>query len=305
MVVSAHDFFLSCPNGGHFDFNRSAICELKPLSAACLLANCDKRHYGHKLWRVARHKTRETLFDFQTMPATVLAVHEAMAPLLELGGIPSRSVRVLRNPVTPWSTRRVEAERNQSLLYVGRLELDKGVDALAIAANRLGAHLKVVGDGPLRSVLPGLCPDIELLGRQPPEAIGAIARTARIAVLPTRVRETFGMVALEAAISGLPVVCSQSASIADELMSIGVGLSYAGDHPDALAEALATLLGDDATIETMSRSGFGQARRLAPTEDHWGTQLVDIYGQTLARSLHPNRSTRTGRLAPALNSELT
>jgi glycosyltransferase involved in cell wall biosynthesis len=284
LVVSTHDFFLSCPNGGFFDFRRHAVCDLTPLSAGCLLANCDKRHFGHKAWRVARHLTREALFDFRRQPATVLAVHEGMAPLLGRRGIPADAIRVLRNPVTAWRTQRVEAERNRALLYVGRLELDKGVDTLALAARRLGARLRIVGDGALAAELPGLCPGVELLGRQPPQAIGKIAESARLVVMPTRVRETFGLVALEAAMSGLPVMSSTSALVTDELVALGIGRSCEPDDPEALAGRLAALLDDDAAVEAMSRRGFAEARMLAPTEEQWGALLVDLYAQTLARA---------------------
>lgn len=284
LVVSTHDFFLSCPNGGYFDFRRRAVCDLVPLSTGCLLANCDKRHYGHKAWRVARHLAREALFDFRREPATVLAVHEGMAPLLARRRIPAEAIRVLRNPVTPWRDRRIEAERNRALLYVGRLELDKGVDTLALAARRLGARLRIVGDGPLAAELPVLFPGVEMLGRQPPEAVGEIAASARLIVLPTRVRETFGLVALEAAMSGLPVVSSTSALVTDELVAHGIGRCCEPDDPEALAGRLAALLDDDAAVEAMSRRGFAGARALAPTEEQWGAHLVDLYAQTLARA---------------------
>ncbi len=283
-VVSTHDFFLSCPNGGYFDFRKHAVCDLAPLSAGCLVANCDKRHFGHKAWRVARQLTREALFDFRRQPAAVLAVHEGMVPLLGRRGIPPEAIRILRNPVTGWRSQRIEAERNRTLLYVGRLELDKGVDTLALAAYRLGARLRIVGDGPLATVLPNLCPGVEMLGWQSPHAIGDIANSARLIVLPTRVRETFGLVALEAAMSGLPVVSSTSALVTDELIARGIGRSCEPDDPDALAGCLADLLGDDGAVEAMSRSGFAVARTLAPTEEQWGRRLVEIYAQTLVRS---------------------
>ena len=123
-----------------------------------------------------------------------------------------------------------------------------------------------------------------MLGRQPPQAIGDIAGSARLIVLPTRVRETFGLVALEAAMSGLPVVSSTSALVTDELVALGIGRSCAPDDPDALAGRLADLLDDDDAVEAMSRSGFAVARTLAPTEEQWGVLLAEIYAQTLARS---------------------
>ena len=36
LVVSTHDFFLACPNGGYFNFPRQQTCNLTPLGLACL-----------------------------------------------------------------------------------------------------------------------------------------------------------------------------------------------------------------------------------------------------------------------------
>jgi hypothetical protein len=63
LVMSAHDFFLACPNGAYFHYPRQHECDLAPNGAACIATACDRRHYAHKLWRVARHGLRHRLFD--------------------------------------------------------------------------------------------------------------------------------------------------------------------------------------------------------------------------------------------------
>src|SRR6266481_8556707 len=109
--------------------------------ARCLVANCDRRHYGHKLWRVVRHELRRFLFDLTDTLADILVVHDGMVPHLMRAGVPRQRLRVLRNPVLPWRSSRVQAEGNRDVFYVGRVEADKGVDLLARAARRAGAHL--------------------------------------------------------------------------------------------------------------------------------------------------------------------
>src|ERR1700730_14505795 len=44
LLISAHDYFLVCPNGGHFRYPQQSACALTPGSARCLVANCDRRH---------------------------------------------------------------------------------------------------------------------------------------------------------------------------------------------------------------------------------------------------------------------
>ena len=131
LFMSTHDYFLVCPNGGQFNYPRHRGCELRPMSSACVLTQCDRRNYMHKLWRVARTAMRDALFDLADLEATVLAVHEGMIPYLVRGGIPRQRIKVLRNPVSPWCTDRIVAERNKQILFVGRLERDKGIDLLA------------------------------------------------------------------------------------------------------------------------------------------------------------------------------
>ena len=109
LVINAHDFFLACPNGGYFNFQRSEPCKLKPMGLQCVFTSCDRRSYTHKLWRCARQSLRAALFDLRTAGA-VLAVHDGMIPHLVSGGVPRERLRVIRNPVMPW--RRARLQRN-------------------------------------------------------------------------------------------------------------------------------------------------------------------------------------------------
>ena len=56
IFLSVHDYFLSCPNGGCYNFVRGEICTLQPMSAACVKCNCDSRNYIYKLWRCLRQR---------------------------------------------------------------------------------------------------------------------------------------------------------------------------------------------------------------------------------------------------------
>ena len=54
VVCTLHDFFAACPNGAFFDYARQVPCPRRALSVGCIATRCDKRHYVHKLFRVAR-----------------------------------------------------------------------------------------------------------------------------------------------------------------------------------------------------------------------------------------------------------
>lgn len=282
LVMSIHDYFLVCPNGGYFDFPRNRPCELRPMSLACAATNCDKRHRTHKLWRLARTGARSLLSPLGGTRALAIAVHPGMIPYLAKGGLPERAVRVLRNPVEPWRRERVRAEGNRTIAFVGRLEIDKGIDSLARAAEAAGAALVVAGDGPLRQTLAARHPSARFLGRLRREEIAELAAQCRFLAMPSRVRETFGRVAVEAAASGLPVLASRHAFITSEIEALGAGVPCDPSDEKDLARRIARLLADDSLIESMSQAGFARAAGLALTPDAWRDGLLALYAERLA-----------------------
>ena len=54
VVLTLHDYFTACPNGGYFDYKENKICKRKPLSWQCIECNCDSRNYGFKIYRLIR-----------------------------------------------------------------------------------------------------------------------------------------------------------------------------------------------------------------------------------------------------------
>jgi glycosyltransferase involved in cell wall biosynthesis len=277
LVISAHDYFLACPNGGYFIYPQHAACELVPGSWRCIATACDRRNYGHKLWRVARHWTRQNMLDLNGSGATVLAVHQAMVPLLARAGISESGIRVLRNPVIPWRRTRVIAEQNRHVFFIGRLDGDKGADLLARAARHAGAPLRVVGDGPLAASIARDNPDAELLGWRTRDQIASLIESARMVVSPTRSRETFGLVPLEALMSGVPVVLSRLFPTSDELARLDLGIVCDPLDEQTLAAAISKLLHDDRRVRELSSRGFAEARMFAPTPEQWCDELVTLY----------------------------
>lgn len=277
LVFSQHDFFLACPNGGYYRFPDETMCELKPLGVQCLTTACDKRSQAHKVWRMARHLVRRSMIDVQSTEATFLVVHEGMVALLERGGVPRGSIRVLRNPVTAWLNSRCQVERNTDVLFVGRLEKDKGLHVLAAAARRVRCHVRVIGDGPLRSEISKAYPEIEFLGQCTRAEIVEVARTARCVVAPTLARETFGLVAMEALTSGIPAIVSETAFMAQEIVARGIGLACRPGCTQSLADQLARLVRDDSLAAEMSRRAYALGGAMVSTPEDWCRALVEIY----------------------------
>jgi glycosyltransferase involved in cell wall biosynthesis len=269
-VIHAHDVFLACPNGVYMDYRHDAVCTRVPLSADCLATHCDKRSYPQKLWRVVRQANlRRHLGDGGDWGA-ILVLHPEMTERLTRAGYREDRIRVVRNPVVPFTDTRIAAEDNRSLVYVGRLEPDKGVGTLAQAAARTGVPVTLVGDGPMRAELEAMDAPLTLTGWADRARIGGLVRDARALVMPSRHPEPFALVIAEAAASGLPVLVSDTALMAREVAANGLGHSVDISNPDRLDAALSAIMDlPDTELRAMSERGFGGEVRLGLSRSDW------------------------------------
>lgn len=282
LVLHAHDFFLACPNGAFQDYRRGETCFRVPLGASCLGTNCDKRSYGQKLWRAARHEALRLAAGRGFAETPVLMIHGAMRPWFERSGFAPERLRTVLNPVAPFTGRRIEAERNRTFYFVGRVEAEKGVFEAAEAARRAGATLKIIGDGPDRAELSIRYPEIEIAGWQGREAIGAMLADARALVMPSRYPEPFGLVAAEASRSGLPVVVSGTALLAADLEAARLGFGCDPRDADgfaALLRRVADLPHDE--VRAMSERAFEGSAPISSSLSVWGNALASIYEERL------------------------
>ena len=151
------------------------------------------------------------------------------------------------------------------ILYVGRLDTDKRVDqvirAAAHAMQNTDAHLLVIGDGRQKPALMQLCHSLGIKKRchfpgyiSMEEGLHEIYRLANLFVTASEI-ETQGIVLLEAAASGLPIVAVRATCI-PEIVHDGVNgyLTEPNDNT-ALGNAITDLLLDPDKAMKMGRAG--------------------------------------------------
>jgi glycosyltransferase involved in cell wall biosynthesis len=200
---------------------------------------------------------------------------------LRRGGIDIRCLRVLRNPVEPWQGLRVRAEHNRDFIFIGRLEADKGPDLLARAARKAAVPVRFIGDGPLANEIASIYPGSARLGRLSRNAIMEELKTARLLVMPSRTRETFGLAAFEAMTAGVPVVVPSFAMIAAEVAAENFGLTVNPYDLGEMAAMLQRLAEDDALICAMSKAAFSRSGQFALNSAEWLDRLLGIYVEVL------------------------
>ena len=226
------------------------------------------------------------LMGFAQSP-TILLIHAGMAPYFERAGVPQDRLKALPNPVVPYSSNRIRAEANSEVLFVGRLEETKGVDLALAACRQAGAHLTVIGDGELLEPLRSRYHEMTFLGRLSPVEIGEHAKRARLLVMPSRYMEPFGLSAVEALWSGLPVILSDCCLLAPDIVEAGAGFAVEPRDTAGFAAAIAKLMDRDDLCEAMSHAAFERTRNLAMTPAAWASALSDTYRAVLSETTSP------------------
>jgi glycosyltransferase involved in cell wall biosynthesis len=126
------------------------------------------------------------------------------------------------------------------VLYVGRLDKQKGIDVLyrAMAGLQGHSHAVVVGAAVLADEGLGSPPaNVSLAGWQGPGQVADLMARAQVLVVPSR-WEGFGLVATEGMRAGLAVVASAVGGLAEIVVDGETGHVIAPDQPQALADAL-------------------------------------------------------------------
>jgi glycosyltransferase involved in cell wall biosynthesis len=164
-----------------------------------------------------------------------------------------------------------------------RKGLVPAVEALALARSRgADAELWVVGEGdPGRygaiAEANGVRPHVRFLG--PRSDLDRLFRGADVLVLPSSF-ETFGLVVLEAAASGVPAIATRT-GVVEELTADGEGGMIVDREPEQIATALTALAHDPDRLAAMGRAARRRAE--AYTWERSIDALLGVYERLLAR----------------------
>lgn len=179
------------------------------------------------------------------------------------------------------------------MLCLGRLVRDKGFDialeAFALLSEKFPAvRMTVAGEGPVRAELEeqaaalGLRDRVTFAGRLEREEIAPMINTATMVVVPSRYREPFALVALEAAQMARPVIAPRWGGLVETIADGESGVLVKDGNAAAFTQAMTYLLENPAIARAMGQRGRERAQDLFSLE-----RCVDEY-DALYRQLAPH-----------------
>ncbi|MDH4051091.1 MAG: glycosyltransferase family 4 protein [Rubrivivax sp.] len=235
--------------------------------------------HAKDIWTTPAWDKREKIADCDWLTTCTRANAEhlrTLAPSPDRVDLAYHGLDLTRFPPPPEVPANADPRRPVTLLTVGRAVEKKGFDDLLAALARLPAappwRLVHVGDGPLRPRLQaladtlGIADRVSFRGALPQQEVLSCYRAADLFVLPSRVvadgdRDGLPNVLMEAQSQRLACVATAISGI-PELIEDGVtGLLVPERDRDALAAALARLIGDPVLRRRLGNAGFERTRR--------------------------------------------
>lgn len=213
------------------------------------------------------------------------------------------NISVIRNGIDaqgwPFAARRRHSGPAE-LLYFGRLEYEKGIhDAIAalprIRRTHPGTTLTIAGDGTQLDFLKEqarkhrVSKATNFLGHVDHSQLLSLLHRADAAVLPSHY-EPFGIVALESAAAGAPLVTSNAGGLGEAVIDGVTGLSHPPNDVAALAAAVRVALNAPAAAQQRAEA----ARERLTSDFAWQTVATETSQVYLAakraeRRPHPRR----------------
>ena len=149
---------------------------------------------------------------------------------------------------------------------IGRMVEEKGFDLLIDAFQKLcqdypEANLILAGDGHARQDLEsltiklGLEKNITFTGWVDPEKISELINQSVAVVVPSRCRESFGLVAVEAALMERPVIATRIAGLTETVVDGVTGILFENENVDELYCAMSQIISSPEIATCFGKAG--------------------------------------------------
>lgn len=280
VVCTYHDYGSVCPTGGFYNHQKDTICELQPLSVACLLEDCDRRNSAHKLWRVARNAVQRQWGGIPGAVKHVVVVsafsRRILAPFLP----PGTRVHHVSNMIEIKRGEPVEPDANKPFVMVGRLSREKGPHLLAAVAQKTGWPVRFIGDGESAGEVRRLSSSSTITGWLSRDLVKQELSGARALIFPSLWYETEGLVVLEAAALGVPAVVADSCAARDLVLEGETGLYFRGGDEKALQTTMARLQ-DDQIVRRLGQAAYLNYWKNPRSLEKHVADLEEVYAQVL------------------------
>lgn len=210
VILTLHDYFTACPNGGYFNYKQNKICKIKPLSGKCIKCNCDSRNYFYKIYRIIRQIIQNKFIKLNKKIKYAIGISDLNIKVLK-GTLNNQTIiKKIYNPINLSTFEKAPIEKNNKYLFIGRITKEKGIDIFCKVISDLGYEGVAIGDGEELNRVKKQYPIIEFVGWKNDEEIKKYLLSARCVVFPSLWYEGAPLTPLESMSYGVPCLVSDN-----------------------------------------------------------------------------------------------
>lgn len=280
IVITVHDYFLICPNGGLFNYKKRKICHLKPMSAKCILCDCDARSYPQKLFRVLRQKKQNrNILKNKNISYIFISEFSKREFFKRYNSIPEKRQFFLPNMIDFDENRfRVECEKNDIYLFIGGITEVKGIRIFCEAVTKANVKAVVIGQGILKDELERQYPNIKFVGWKSKEEMLPYLKQTRCFIFPSIWYEVSPLTPLEIMAYGIPVICSNLNAASGFVEDGKSALLYNGNSAEDLTLAIFRT-NEEKFVKNISEYIFINFNDTEFSKKTYTNKLINIYSK--------------------------
>jgi glycosyltransferase involved in cell wall biosynthesis len=288
-----HIFYPVCPGLGKLFRKDDEVCR-RPFGLGCVpmiyIKRCSSARHPSSVYRIMNN-VKHYLNAYQVMERIIVA-SQYMKELMIQNSIPEDRIEVLPPistlPQIPNDCRNQVKSNSSKILFVGRLEYEKGLPYLlkAMAGVEFNYELIIAGDGSLKQEYLnlaqelGLTDNVKFVNWLSASALDELYSECNVTVMPSIMPEPFGIVGIEAMANGIPVIAFDVGGISDWLIDGYNGFLVPAKDISTLSQKIDLLLSDnELTIQFGENGRKFVNNHFSP--DVLTTRLIEIFSAVI------------------------
>jgi glycosyltransferase involved in cell wall biosynthesis len=202
VYIVSHDYFLVCPNGGLYNYNKKQKCNVRGGGAKCLSINCDKSSYWIKSYRWLRFWIQA--LGIKICNPQIIALNELQVSLFAHFA----HVKLLKNKIDQdCRFPEINSSNRKYLTYIGRGDPEKGVSVLV--DRDLVSSLPIMVIGPEKDSLDSRVSHVTYTGWLNENDMWEHIDQTLIGIFPSLWNEVDPLTPWKFFSRGIPVACSK------------------------------------------------------------------------------------------------
>lgn len=288
-VLSLHNYRLIHPNGLMYHRGKIDQRSVKGSAYDCVwdgVYRDSKLQTAVAAHMIEYHRKAKTWHRFPTL---FIALSEFSKNKFVEGGLPADRIMIkpnfLTDPLSEYDDLKIEKEKSDYFLFVGRVSNEKGIEDLINCWLEINSPTKllIAGDGPIKSKLMNrskALPSIEWLGQLSKKEVLKKLSKAKALIFPTKCFEGMPLILLEAMSMGCAVISSSIGNPKNMIDHGKNGLLYEPGDMSELIQSVRVIIENPEKASQLAENARERYLRMYTPEENYKS-LMNIYSEAI------------------------